>query len=304
MLASLRKADSRSRSAALTAAASYLLPEPVEDMPAPEGLVADVIGEINKKITVNRGAEFTTLLKQRLVTKELQDSILAGADVKEIRQRIGKKGLLSPSLYDVRFNQTFVELNVPMGVSKTLAQRAIANPIRVEHLFPEQRGIVGLDEQSLFTGPVPGRADCCVVVLAARQGATLSVDGAWLVFFEDVDVDPFAQPSEVLGALANKYGNSLRVGDFEGKFLLLKTFEHRTGATVQWATGNRAMDMRTSWMVTPGLLKVAIAFSIDLVSYTQDLKRHGISVSREIPPGPKENLVQLTLQADPSNAHG
>lgn len=294
MLSALRNADHDARSAALMAAARSLLPEPSETTNVPTGLAAQVIGEIAGKIRVDKGEVFTTALKQRLLLKELQDEILDGADRKDIRARMGHKGLLSSSQYDVQFGEYFLGACVGMGVTKSLAERAIRNPSSLEHLFPDDAGLLGVQPQSLFSAPVFGLENCWVVVLTIRDDATLFVDGGWLVFLDDVGVSPHATPSAMLNALAEKYGHLFKVGSFEGKFLQLKVLEHITGTMFEWEANHRAIDTRISWSLSPGTLKIGLAFSLDIADYITDLRKHGVRVTRKVEPGPHPNLyVQL-----------
>lgn len=286
-LTSLRRSDHKSRTAILADAANLLLPDPSADsLHFKYDLTGKVLEEISNKVPVSRSNEFASSLKQKLITKELRDNILAGANIRNIRDRIGQKGLLSQSLYEVSFRQQFLKLNVQMGVSKALAERTILHPSKVEHLFIEEKGISGLDENSLFTGPVQGRSDCCVVILAIRHNAKLSIDGGWIVFFEDVGIDSSASPVEVLKAFANTYGCITTAGKTKEKFILLETFNlepHESKGRVFFETGGKPSDVRTSFAISHGILKVALAFAIDLISYTTDLKKRGIDVTRVIP---------------------
>lgn len=287
-LTSLRRSDQRFRSAVLAETAGYFLPDPTrtENARRPEGLVADVIGEISKKIPSNRGVEFSSVLRQKIITKELRDNLISNSDIGNIRDRIGQKGLLSSSLYKISFRDQFLNLNVPMGVSKALVEQAILRPTGVEHLFPRENGILGLEEHSLFTGVVPGHDDGCVLVLTVRHNAQLFVDGAWLVFFEDVGIDPTASPVTALKALALKYGSPTIAGNSREKFILFETFDiepHETRDLVRFEHGLRMTDCRASYAMSYGKLNVALAFSIDLLDYINDLKKHGVKVTRQLP---------------------
>lgn len=284
-LATLRRSDRVTRSSALAAAAGFLLPNPSDSVDEYPGtsLAREVMGEISKKLPSNRDEVFQTALLQKLVAKELRDNLIDGSKLSDIRDRVGQKGLLSPSQYVVSFEAQFINLNITMGVSKDLAQSAISNPIRVEHLFPDDQGLYGIETHSIFTGSVPGRSDCCVVILALRRNATLSVEGGWLVFYKDVGVDPVATPVDTLKALALRYGCPVTAGTASGKFILLATSQvepHQNRDMVKFEPGGGYFDFRASFRINYGKLDIALAFAIDIGEYMADLKRHGVKVTR------------------------
>lgn len=289
-LGSLRHADQATRSSALSAAAAVLLPDPsigTHSYDSRGGTLVDaVIDEIAKKLPAGRDAGFRSALMQKIIAKELKEQLLSGAKISDIRDRVGQKGLLSPSQYQTVFRTNFINLNVPMGVSKTLALSAISKPLGVDHLFPEEHGLFGLKAHSLFTGSVPGRSDCCVVICTTRNNALLEIDGGWLVFYQDVGIDRQTSPVETLRALAMKYGLPVTSGKTTSKFILMETSEIELHRNVEnaFAIENAAphVDFRASFSLSPGRAQIGLVFAINLVEYIAALKEHGINVTRKL----------------------
>ena len=289
-LATVRKLDKHTRAGLLAHVAQRYLPTLEEFSPdSGDAHEVQVIDEINRKFNASRGEIPTSKLEvvHRMLLNELRASVVDNTQIKGVRERVGQKGLLRTDLYDIHFNQSFVDLNETMGVSKELVISTIHKPLAVEHIFPEKEGLTQVDSHSIFTGMHPRHENCVVVVLAIRKFATLTVDGAWLVFLGDMHLFEPQSPVQMLKAFACHYGVPLKVEHEESHFIYQSSFALKSGnEAVVVETINPTgllVDARFSFSSSWGQVQIALAFAIRLVDYIADLKKHGVLITRMIP---------------------
>lgn len=291
-LATVRKLDKHTRAGILAHVAQKYLPTFEDFSPyADDANEVQVIDEINRKFNASRGDIPTSKLEvvQRMLLNELRASVVDHTQIKNVRERVGQKGLLRTDLYDIRFSQSFLDLNVTMGVSKDLVINTIHKPLAVEHIFPEKEGLTQVDSHSIFTGLHPRHENCVVVILAIRKFATLTVDGAWLMFLSDMHLFEPQSPVQMLKAFACHYGVPLKVEQEESHFIYQSSFAIESGnGSVEVQTINPAgltIDARFSFSTSWGQVQIALAFAIRLVDYIADLKKHGVRITRTVSSG-------------------
>lgn len=285
-IVSLKSLPRNERSSVLSSLGAFLLPTPYESKAAPSNLQRQVLEEIGQRFGY-RGTEVPTKLLpavQKLVLKELS-SLMMESKPQDIRARVGQKGLLSPDHYDVLFEPHFAHIGSTMGVSEKLAIRVISKPGAVEHVFPEQVGIIGIPSHSLFAQAHPEFAGCSVLILATRRKSTLRVEGGWLVFHELVGTNPTDSPLKMLERFANHYGENFTVGELSGKFFLLTEVKADANRPTDLLKLNGAnsgeVDVRFSFAHSYGILKIGLAFATNVTHYSDDLVGRGVHITRK-----------------------
>lgn len=288
-IASLRSIPKAQRSAVLSSVSSFLLPTHREAREQPSSIERAVLSELARKFGYS-GIEVPEQ-KKGAVQKQLfieLSALLTESKPKDIRARIGQQGLLPNELYDVEFTAQFIDLCLPMGVSKRLVESTIRQAEEVEHLFPEQQGIVGIKSHSLFVKAHPSVDRCSVLALAIRTESRLSVEGAWLVFHDLVGGLPTDRPAALLEKFATNYGVDFMVGELTGKFFLLTEIQNLAGQPIPMfklvkAATNLHVDARFSFSISQyGNVKIALAFTIGLAQYLNDLRNNGIGFTRRL----------------------
>lgn len=288
-IATLRSIPKERRSAVLSSVSSFLLPTHREAREQPSSIERAVLNELARKFGYS-GIEVPEQ-KRSAVQKQLfieLSALLTESKPKDIRARIGQQGLLPNELYDIEFTAQFIDLCVSMGASKSLVESTIRHAEKVEHLFPEQQGIVGITSHSLFVKAHPHVDRCSVLTLAIRAESRLSVEGAWFVFHDVVGGLPTDSPSALLEKFATHYGVDFIVGEMTGKFFLLTEIQNLVGQPIPMfkfvtAVSNFHVDARFSFAISQhGSVKIALAFTIGLAQYLNDLRNNGIRFTRRL----------------------
>lgn len=288
-LATVKKLDKHTRAGVLADVSRRYLPS-VDDLSFTLGRGDEdrVVDEISSKFSgAFRGRDEAYLpLVHRMLFNELRASVYGNSEIKNVRERVGQKGLLRTDLYDIKFNESFLSRSAKMGVSKDIATQIISHPLAVEHIFPEKEGLTQVDSHSLFTGFHPSYPGSLVVVLAIRKLATLSVNGAWLMFLEDMNLAEPLPPVAMLKAFANFYGVMLRAGESESRFIYQTSVPMKIGEqqfVIEWTnpTGG-AIDTRFSFAAGMGQANIALAFAIEVERYLADLKKRKVRITRVI----------------------
>lgn len=294
-LSTVKKLDKRTRAGILAQVSRKFLPTFENfSLDSQASVGRGVVDEINKKFSspVQGISDLKLDIVRKVLLNEIRASVVDGTQIKSVRERVGQKGLLRTDLYDIRFNQSFIETNVGLGVSKDLVTKTIGKPLAIDHLFPEKEGLTQVDSHSIFTAMHPSIGGCVVLVLTVRKLATLFVDGGWLMFLEDLNLHDVPTPLELLKAFAEHYGADLKNDEGTCKFIFQKSFPMQVGQSEQIflevvRLDNESIDTRLSFSTTHAQFQIALAFTIRLFKYVGDLKRHSVSITRSIPNFPK-----------------
>src|SRR6266545_1785548 len=84
------------------------------------------------------------------LAREIERAALVGADISQVKTRLGERGDLAPSLYKIEFADTFRELSERRGIEKRDVEQALRAPDFVQHLRPELLGIASGKLTSLY----------------------------------------------------------------------------------------------------------------------------------------------------------
>ena len=103
-----------------------------------EQLPGKVVNEIQKRVASRaRDAEDLVLRVKEELSREMSDLALDGADLNEIRQRVGQRGTLPTSMYEIVLTRYFKQ-NLPLfSVKSAHVRSAILHANAYEHLNPK-----------------------------------------------------------------------------------------------------------------------------------------------------------------------
>jgi hypothetical protein len=175
---------------------------------------------------------------------------------------------------------------------KKQINETVLRPDRVEHLLRDKVESVNIPAVSLYTSQIgiPGTKDSCTLLVhTIRLGDAQKVNAAFRIFHSEVAVDQKTGPLDTLRAFVEVYGLPFRIGPIgPTKFVLYETRPQNVKSLI--AQGLKiAVEHPTdhAWHIALGLfrqnaqntLEVAVAYAIDMESYTEDLGRHGIRTS-------------------------
>lgn len=282
--AALRSVPKAEWAGVLSSVSSFLLPSHVEEKPKISALQQSVLNELIGRFGIKDQEIPERLMSavQNVLLNELSAALInSKPDV--VRKRVGQQGLLAANQYQFKFLDKFKAVSEQMGISRPLALATIQTPDQVEHLHPSRLGLGGSPEHSLFVKAHPTITACSVLVLTVRQGMTLMIEGGWLIFHEVVGLEPSESPLQCLEKLAEHYGIPFSVGDFYGKFLILKEIEIVPGRDTEFlrfkAPRSEFADYRFSHSIDGVKLKISLAFILGSHEYRKDLKEHGVKIA-------------------------
>lgn len=285
---SLRNMSNAEKYSVLSEVSRNLLPAAVPDPELSQGAVA-LVKELRERFGVAESFDDrkkTALLQ--LLSKEIQNILTTGeqARIRDIRHRVGQKGLLSSESYAVVLTEEYKTYSEGLGVDGKLAAAIVRKPLAVEHLSPEMDGLFGVDSHSLFLGPHPRHKEAFVLVLALRDKDRLLVERAWLLFLDVFSAGD--SPLGILRSFVDKFGVSISIlkSPFR-KFHYLETGELNQGLPMKLSfaesgKSNLKCDVRLSYAAINGKLSVALAFAIDVEEFIDYLKGHGVEISRRL----------------------
>jgi hypothetical protein len=311
MLQALNDIDPNRAASVLSLAARRFLPQPGED---PAAISADqdaaerVIAELSARGTVRRRqaqAGVDPAAIQEEISREISAFFLSGIDQQAVRARVGNKGALSPSLYEVSFSQKFENGRNFWGLSKNNVVNAIVRCDQVQHFTCKIEGPNAPTHVSLFSQIAPVKRDYyTTLVRCQRVGAVLIVDEAYRVYHSDVDLVGTASAFDLLVRFIEKFGVEAEVSvvNEEGTNIqppIHKLLYHeeifdvdagesvifRNPAGSRWKFGPFASD---------GPMELTLAFYINIEAYAAQLARHGVRV--EIPQQPLEAFTVRSSQ--------
>ncbi len=184
-LRSLRQIPAAERFLVLADAIGSVIGDPNAQLTTDrKATVASVVEEVQQGVHVGESAKAETLLVRGL-TDRLVKSLVTPQELISARHRLGAKGGLRASDYDVRFAKNFDALFGARGVTQRIVMHAMAQLISLHH-FP-----VLVNKDGTYKGTpsvLVGKSvaeNTLVLILATRNEDVLEVGSAWLVPSED-----------------------------------------------------------------------------------------------------------------------
>lgn len=217
----------------------------------------------------------------KYLTEEISNYTLKPIPLLDIKQRVGQKGMLPPSLYSLEFSQQFNEVHLKHGVPPNYVRDTVAQPYGVQHLFPRPDMSENVDAISLYTRDfsVPRSEDIYTLfVRTMRKGYIQHVYAAWLVFHSDVQFHHKEEPLDILAAFVDVYGMPFQIGQLTSKFIVYDVVQG-SGLKITLINPDKHKvlfdaNIRSS---SPGKTEIAITYCIDTTKYENSLRKHGIT---------------------------
>jgi hypothetical protein len=288
-LSSLRKLPQAERGSVLARMVQRLAPSPFESEQGQptEPAIANVERELMAMLQVKSLDDPNVKTRAlRLLSGAIKENSVPSSQVKQVRERVGDKGSLPLELYDVKFADSFVNLNETMGISRSEVRAAIRSADGVEHFLTESPGEALFDATTLLVKHYFTTDPYTLIIVAGRTGSTLRIDGAWKSFLSEVPSTPLESPVHFLQAFVDVFGFDVTIAGKTAKLIVYEQFPRDLGNTsvVQRIDNKDApFDSRFTYSLGQYRVSVALAFALDIRRYATALKGHGVRVTREIP---------------------
>lgn len=296
MLNILKNLSSEAAEYLLATVIKSLLPSPkvqpsISEGPVQAELQMKVLEEVKRKLRLDANDQSHTANAKILefLASEVCEYILSRANVNHIKNRLGQRGELWPSHYEVEFSRQFADTAEKRGVRRKHVVEALRQPDAVEHLLTPRIKDSDSVHFSLYIKVVkkPETTDPFnLLVQTRRTGNVQSVASVWRIYLKDVNLKNVREPLDVLRAFVEVYGMDFRIAESSwGKFFLYESIQpgvnQRTTKILEvenlknenWESG---MLFRKSSL---GVIEIAVAYVINISKYTNDLRRHGVEIT-------------------------
>ncbi len=223
----------------------------------------------------------------RRLGEELSALILPPWAEEAVKERLGHKGSLPLTQYEVGFDSQFgAEDGGFYGVTMWEAELAFRHPTRSDFLFfsPDfEPATSGFQSVAVIVARAPeAKAPHALLLVATTRGSSVTIHDAWRVFPDEVR--PTDVPLELLRRFLDRYGLEFIIGlgskprllhwrdevplapGTEFSVKLAKTVPEPPFAAVAFTERDRKLAS----------MKVFLAFMVDTQRYYASMARHGI----------------------------
>jgi hypothetical protein len=260
--------------------------ESFEDKAARDQLLAAVKAKL--RIRADDESESARGRILEYLTAELSAPVLRGPRAAAAKGRLGSRGALPPSEYEIKFADSFA-LAEDIGVRRRDVARALRSPTAVQHLQREEEHESLRSLYVLTDGAEKGRHS--LLITTVREGAVQTVHDVLRVYHSDVDITSARTPLEVLRAFAEVYGVPFLVGNSDIPVMFVEhkiTYGLRNpDGGFELIRGAPGVSLPTEYTIRAsmklidqqtGMFEISLAFGLDMHRYREDLKRHGVRV--------------------------
>ncbi len=212
---------------------------------------------------------------------KLTETIKPGSSPSEIRDRLGQKGLLATSSYDIAASESLDQGLAGDAMTRDTVFSTIRNAQAFQHMLTKQVSATTDQAFSLFIGSFGTASDgerYAILVLAERRRRKLTAMFAVYVFPSDLDLAGAQSLLCVLEALTERYGIGMRVNGIEQKFFYSeegRRFDRPADVPI-FSKPATAEGVWIGTRGTDGPETLHCLFFIDRTGYVADLNRHGI----------------------------
>jgi hypothetical protein len=236
----------------------------------------------------------------KILADTLRQSLLSGVNSSDVLSRVGQAGRLWPVLYNVIQPKEFQNVFYGLGVTSNHVENAVKHPDDHQHIMTE-----GMPSDwraiSLFMKRVISRdahKSHWLLVQAHRMGADQQVVSAWQIYPDEVNIENARRPIDVLRAFVAVYGVPLKVAETKALFVDSESFPIDAKVIVDWTGAPE--DFFVSFAHTSnsdaGILRLGVAYCIDLRKYRVALRKRGVRGVAENPIPAGVQTSQTTTQ--------
>ena len=308
MIEAVKDLKTEDKVRALSSATFSLAPDP--SVEAEESKVTtskelrdQILLELRQELNI-REDDDSAKAKSRLfaaIADALNSYLMEGGKKESIRSRLGQRGELPLSKYEIVVPEMARDAFADLGVRRREITDAVLTPSFVEHLMKDKVEAGGYPAISLYAKHVPapgGKGHYTLLVHSVRIAYTQQIAAVWRIISPG-DAAIECKPSDMLKEFVQKYGISFRFAYTDWRKLFLdETFEviHpepappvdavRTGSGV-WMQLEGGLR---NFLFSPSTMRVehktsfhiAIAYVIDAKRYVADLREFGFNI--QLPP--------------------
>jgi hypothetical protein len=311
ILNSLKDKDPKEIARLLSLTSSYILPNPGLKEPQLRSdsdldVAQDLLQEIRDQLNVSQD-DFSIKTQSRIyafLSEEISKAAFTNVDLSNLKTRLGNKGELHPSQYQISFFDDFVN-HEALGDSKRHIIDAVTQPDNLTHLHAKY-AIDEFDPRvTISIKAVSGKRTedrFILFVISHREGQTQRVHCAFRAYPSDMDLNNANEPIEIVRAFVNSYGLTLRIGSSVSKFMHNETvsIDETISLTDQWEILD-GQKGDSYWTYINGgitrfqassaekITEVVLAFALDISRYTTTLRKHNVRFSLEA----KKKFLQI-----------
>jgi hypothetical protein len=183
--------------------------------------VRSMLTEIRKKLRIPE-SDNSVKAQSRIyafLSEEISKAALANTDMERIKTRLGDKGELHPSQYQVTFAPRF-ELLEALGMRRPHIIEAVVHPDQSTHLRAKttlQDPQCTISIKSVLNNKTEDNFS--VIVLSTREGQVQEVLCAFRAYESEVNLKNLYAPLDVVRSFVETYGLSFRIGQVISKFM-------------------------------------------------------------------------------------
>jgi hypothetical protein len=300
-LSVLKDKDPKETARLLSMVSVSLLPNPGIHQVLAEGekdseFVKAVLTEIRDRLRLPQGDNsiMTQSLIYSFLSEEISRAALANVDLNELRSRLGNKGELHPSQYEVRFRDNFSVLEY-LGIRKSHAAQAVTHPDQTTNVkakyLPEDPHV------TISIKTVTGKRiedKFILLVISERKGQVQEVGFAVRVYLSDVDLSDVSEPLDVLREFNNSFGSPFRYGEVKSIFMhneivrvgnrvadpnLVELLDgaKRKGRAPVLISGPTRLRGKDNEILS----EVVLGFVVNIPKYVKMLRKHNVYIAPE-----------------------
>jgi hypothetical protein len=221
----LKDKDPKEVARLLSVVSTSVLPNPeigdaILQSEADPKLVREVLNQVRDYLRVKEN-DYSAKTQSRIyafLSEEISSVALAGTDLNRIQTRLGNKGELHPSQYQVEFDDGGMDEG--LGNKRSHVAEAITHPNKVAHLrakyLPEEhdpRITISLKHVSTQKGGF------LLLIFSSRRGRVQMVFNSYRIYPSDVNLNNTSEPLDVAKAFIDTYGMTFSFGDKVSKIL-------------------------------------------------------------------------------------
>lgn len=297
MIKLLQDIDRKEAEELLSAFANSLLPDPGINPPSDvqsraryERLVQEARRVVQVSAKDDSVRARSKLLK--LVADEMLGVALSREEEKTAKERLGGRGELPIGQYEIKFGDSFTDLEETRGLTRGEVGNTILHPDAVEivHVLKTSDGT---EESSALAAKKVARNNRSFIILVqfAYKKTHISVGYAWLVP-GSIDLFEAPRPSDVLRRFVEVFGVGFRLFGLPETLLILgkaiptpdalltpPVSAAQVMANIQFADEPKHYQFcNTFRMSGAGILEIVVAYVVDLDKYLASLREHGVRV--------------------------
>lgn len=287
MLKTLSNLESSQAQLVLSKLTKSFVPTPYEAKEEiQDDLYKAVLTEVLDKLQINK-KPLDVKDHQKILSfllDEMKSFTLGDEKVGNIKERLGEKGDLALSQYEIKFGDT-AKFFKARGIEQSEIIKTIKHPDSFSHLLRGQETNKNLAPISIYVKRFRHiNEDLLLLVETKREGYTQLVSTAWKIFLSDVGTPASNDVLSLLEKFVDIYGIELTIANSEKrKFFLYETIpmflENNVKIFDVHARNEDDFWVSSVIRISPlNVIEVSIAYAINTTKYINDLRRHGINI--------------------------